>query len=98
MNVNGLKRNINLGYTERISKMDSIYIPCSECNFGTESHEEMVNHILSIHSHYTLEEAETYATLWEEDAFDRQEADNIYRAEFYKKYGVDPDDIDKDPS
>jgi hypothetical protein len=75
-----------------------IYTECSECvGFGTEDHKELVNHILTEHSGYTPLEAEEAAINWEEDAAEREEARNIYKSDYYKRYGVDPDRIDQDP-
>jgi hypothetical protein len=88
---------INLGFMERNNNMDPIYIPCSECNFGVYTHEEMVEHILSTHPSYSRVEAEEFAYQWEEAAYEEQEAENIWKAKEYRRTGVDPDRIDEDP-
>lgn len=75
-----------------------IYTECGECiGWGTENHEELVNHILTSHSGYTLEMAEEYSRAWEDDAADQEEANDIYRTNYFKRYGVDPESVDEDP-
>jgi len=71
--------------------MDSpIWIPCSECDYGTESLEEMVQHILEMHPNYTPDEAQHYAEIWQEGAYEQQELENIERAEEFRRTGHDP--------
>lgn len=75
-----------------------VYTECGECiGWGTESHKELVNHILTNHTGYSIEEAEEFARAWEEDAAAQQEANDIYRANYFRRYGVDPEKIDEDP-
>ena len=79
--------------------MDEIYIECGECQFGCYTHEEMVKHIVDSHSGYSLPEAEEYASKWEEDAIEQEEAHNAWRAEEFRRTGHDPeDDSWDDPS
>jgi len=68
-----------------------MWIPCSECDFGTEILEDMVAHILEAHPHYTSEEALHFAELWQEGAIEEEELRNIERAEYYRRHGVDPE-------
>jgi len=75
---------------------ESIYAVCGECDFGSENHNDLVNHVLTVHTNYTLEEAESYVTAWEESAWEELEAHNAYRTDFYKTHGVDPDKMDRD--
>lgn len=74
---------------------ESIYAVCGECNFGSENHIDLVNHVVATHN-YTPQEAEDYVTAWEESAWEEQEANDAYRTEFYNRHGVDPDDVDRD--
>jgi hypothetical protein len=71
--------------------MDSpVWINCSECDFGTELLEDMVTHILETHPQYTADEAEHYAQIWQDDAYEREDLENIERAEYFRRHGVDP--------
>lgn len=77
---------------------DSVYITCGECDFGIESLPLMIEHILQTHpNNYTPEEAADFAELWEQDAFEREDLEQLERTEFYKLHGVDPESIDEDP-
>lgn len=52
----------------------NIIIQCSECKTHTEQGlNGMVRHIRSQHANYTRSEAETYAAMWMEDAYQREE-------------------------
>lgn len=74
------------------------YIECGECDFGTEDGlQAMVQHVLDTHTGYTPEQAQQYAESWLEDAYEREEAASIERAEYFRIHGIDPDDIDRDP-
>ncbi len=68
-----------------------IWIPCSECDFGTEDLAQMVDHILELHPSYDREEAQHYAEIWQEGAYEAEELRNIERAEYYRRHGVDPE-------
>jgi hypothetical protein len=74
--------------------MDYIYIECAECDFGAYTHDEIVAHILAAHTGYTPQMAEEYATLWEEDSQERQEAEEI---EYYRSRAYEGDQADDDP-
>lgn len=67
-----------------------IWIPCSECDYGTEVLEDMVQHAMDDHN-YSPEEAQHYAQLWQEGAYEAEELRNIERAEHFRRYGVDPE-------
>jgi hypothetical protein len=73
------------------------YIECGECDYGTDfGVQDMEQHILDTHTGYTPEQAKSYAENWLEDAYDREEAANIERAEYFRIHGIDPEDIDRD--
>jgi hypothetical protein len=77
--------------------MDYISFKCGECDdFITENHDLMVKHVLDMHPHYTPEEADNFATIWEEDARDEFEAEQVYRTQEYERTGIDPMDIPSD--
>ncbi|MGH7974896.1 MAG: hypothetical protein ACREBR_05175 [bacterium] len=67
-----------------------VYIPCSECDYGDENLINMVQHILEAHPEYTPEEAEHYAQVWQEGAYEQQDLWNIERAEEFRRTGHDP--------
>lgn len=73
------------------------WITCGECEFGDENPEVIVKHILDAHPNYTPEDAAHYATQWQEDAFEQDELDQIARTQEYRRTGIDPDNIDRDP-
>ena len=66
-----------------------VWINCSECDFGTEEIQGMIQHILDTHPQYTPDEAKTYAEIWQESAYEQQELENIERAEYFRRHGVD---------
>ncbi len=74
-----------------------VWISCAECDFGTEELQGMVQHILDTHTEYTPEQAQHYAELWQESAYEQQELENIERAEYFRRHGIDMyDDGDRD--
>lgn len=54
---------------------------CAECPykspFNANSLEEMKQHILNMHPHYSPEEAADHAQIWLDDAWDAYDAQNI---------------------
>ena len=60
---------------------------CQVCgNKKAQSHEELVEHVVSVHPEYSFEEAAHYALIWEEGARERAEVEEIYEP-----------DVDRDP-
>lgn len=54
---------------------------CEICgNKDPQNHEELVDHILNVHTDYSEIEAEYYTNLWEENKLEAQEAE-IYEPE-----------------
>lgn len=64
-----------------------MWIVCGECDFGAETLEEMVAHILESHTGYTPEMAQQYAELWLEDAYEQEELRNMRLTEEYRRGG-----------
>ena len=59
---------------------------CEVCgNKDPQDHEDLIAHILSVHTDYTEAEVEYFSNLWEQDKIDAQEAE-IYEP-----------DVDEDP-
>ena len=66
-------------------------ISCAECGEHQEGIPAMLNHVLSKHSNeYTPEEAENFVNLWADEAYDQIDAENVYRGDYFRRYGEDP--------
>jgi Zn ribbon nucleic-acid-binding protein len=77
--------NIKAGSIVRRNNMD--LFECQACgNKDAQSHEELVQHVVTTHPEYSQEEAIHYALLWEEGARERAEVEEIYE-----------EDVDEDP-
>jgi hypothetical protein len=76
---------------------DDVYFSCAECNVKEEGVAAMVQHILQVHPEYTPDEAQLYAEEWANSVIDEAIAHNSWRAEEYRRSGVDPDSVDDDP-
>jgi len=51
----------------------------------------MVQHILTAHPEsYNNEQALHYAQLWQEEAIEQQEVEDLERANYFRRHGVDP--------
>jgi len=62
---------------------------CEVCgNKDPQNHEELVEHIVTVHTDYTDSEAEYFSNLWEEDKLEAQEAE---------VYDWEEDSSDRDP-
>jgi hypothetical protein len=60
---------------------------CEVCgNTDPQNHEELVNHIVTIHIDYTDSEAESYSNLWEEHKLEEQEAEKWYGDDIKDNY------------
>lgn len=76
---------------------DNVPITCAECDVRLEGVPEMVQHILASHPNYSPQEAAEYAHVWADSSYEEIDAQDTWRTEEYRRTGVDPDDIDKDP-
>jgi hypothetical protein len=66
---------------------DDIPILCAECPGATyfEGIDEIKNHILQVHKNYSPEEAEKYALIWMESAYERIAEQEMEWAAEYKR-------------
>jgi hypothetical protein len=65
-------------------------IECAECSELVEGVLPIVEHILSVHTNYTPEEAANFARVWADDAYEQIELENIERADYFRRYREDP--------
>ena len=68
---------------------NNIPIECGECSVSVEGLSSMVDHILATHPNYDRFEAQEYARAWADSAYDQIDAENIERAEFFRRHGYD---------
>ncbi len=68
----------------------NVPIHCGECDQLEEGVAAMADHVLESHTDYTPEQVEYYVRQWADDAYEQIEAENIWRAQEYRRTGHDP--------
>lgn len=72
-------------------------IECPECSELMEGVLPTVGYLLVNHSNsYTPEEAANFAGVWADDVYERIDAENAYRADYFRRYGEDPFEPESD--
>lgn len=65
----------------------TIEIDCSECNVQITGVDAMMSHILDFHPQYSPVDAATYARLWADAAYEREEK---FLADYYRQRKEEP--------
>jgi hypothetical protein len=68
----------------------NIPVTCAECEEVLEGVPALAGHLQTVHA-YTPEDAANYARSWADDAYNEQDAHDIWRTQEYRRTGLDPE-------